>query len=156
MRSSQDWVESLGLIPHQEGGYYRQVYKSSERIRGDQRALYTSIYFLLEKDNPSHFHRLTCDEIWYYHAGQALTIHMIDLEGQYQRVVLGSCVAQDQVLSFVVPQGFIFGSTVEEGYALVSCLCAPGFEYADFELFDEKELLTQYPEHEAIIKRLTR
>ena len=33
------------------------------------RATAGSIYFLPEKDDVSHFHRLDCDEIWYYHAG---------------------------------------------------------------------------------------
>ena len=55
----------------------------------------------------------------------------------------------------VVPKNVIFGSTVEENYALVSCMVAPGFEYEDFELFKQDELLTIYPEHREIIERLT-
>lgn len=61
-------------------------------------------------------------------------------------------------MQYLVPKGTIFGSTVETpgGYSLVSCMCSPGFEYDDFELFEQEDLLTQYPEHENIIKRLTR
>lgn len=79
-KDAQYWVEHLDLEPHVEGGFYRQVYKSKElTIREDEskRNLYTSIYFVLEADNPSHFHRLTVDEIWYYHYGSPLTVHMI-------------------------------------------------------------------------------
>ncbi|MDK6233453.1 cupin domain-containing protein [Aerococcus sanguinicola] len=156
MKTSAEWAKALNLEPHVEGGYYRQVVKSSERVREGERALYTSIYFVLEADNPSHFHRLTCDEIWYYHAGQPLTVHMIHPDGRYETVDLGLDPEQGQHLSYVVPQRTIFGSTVEEGYALVSCLCAPGFEYDDFELFSRQDLLDQYPDHAAIIERLTR
>lgn len=50
--------------------------------------------------------------------------------------------------------GTIFGSTVEEGYALVSCTVVPGFDYSDFKLFTKEELLKKYPEHEEIIDKL--
>ncbi|AMB99993.1 cupin [Aerococcus urinaehominis] len=156
MRTSEEWAKALNLEPHVEGGYYRQMNKSEERVRDGERALYTSIHFLLEADNPSHFHRLTCDEIWYYHAGNPLTVHMIHPDGSYQAVEVGPEPEKGQVLSYVVPKGVIFGSTVEADYALVSCMCAPGFEYDDFELFDRQDLLDQYPDHEAIITRLTR
>lgn len=154
MTSINDWVNALNLEPHVEGGYFRQVYRSEDQV-GD-RKLYTSIYFLLTADNPSHFHRLTADEIWYYHVGQALTIHMIRPGGVYEAVTLGTDVASGQQLQFCVPKGIIFGSTVEEGFALVSCMVAPGFEYEDFELFDQDNLLADYPQHGEIIKRLTR
>lgn len=156
MKTVQDWIDCLDLQPHVEGGYYQQVYKSKESVREGQRALFTSIYFLLKADNPSHFHRLTCDEIWYYHAGQPLTVHMIQPDGRYESVEVGPQIDQGQYLAYRVPQGVIFGSTVDTGYALVSCLCAPGFEYDDFELFDRQDLLAAYPQHEEIICRLTR
>ncbi|MER2063365.1 MAG: cupin domain-containing protein [Alkalibacterium sp.] len=57
-------------------------------------------------------------------------------------------------LHHTVPAGTIFGSTVEEGYALVSCTVIPGFDFSDFELLTQAELLEDYPQHSAIIKRL--
>ncbi|NJJ06384.1 cupin, partial [Lactobacillus jensenii] len=34
---------------------------------------------------------------------------------------------------------------------LVSCMVAPGFDYEDFELFSQAELIKQYPEQKRII-----
>lgn len=124
MMTKEDWVRRLGLEPHVEGGYFKQTEKASERLdfSGKERALYTSIYFLLEETNPSHFHRLTADEIWYFHAGEALTVHMITPDGHYEAVTLGLDLSKGQRLHYCVPKGTIFGSTVEKDYALVSCL----------------------------------
>ncbi|SDG50893.1 hypothetical protein SAMN05421791_1122 [Facklamia miroungae] len=143
---------------HPEGGYFREVEKSESKIEvdGKERALYTSIYFLLEKGDPSHFHPLIADEIWYYHYGQSLTVHMISLEGVYSQVTLGLDVAKGHVLQYRVPKVTIFGSTVEEGFSLVSCMVSPDFEYDDFELFTYNELIEQYPEHEEIIRVLSK
>lgn len=156
----QDLVNYYQLIPHPEGGYYRQIDKSAEILdegQGKQRARYTSIYFLLTHDNPSRFHRLTSDEIWYFHLGSPLTVHMISPEGEYKKVELGSDLSKGQVLQFTVPKGYIFGSTVEEpeGFAFVSCMVAPGFEFDDFTLFTRQALLETYPQHQEIVRRLT-
>ncbi len=78
---------------HDEGGYFYQVLKSDQKIQLEgqaERALYTSIYFLLTSDNPSRFHRLTADEVWYYHYGSPLTVHMINPEGEYEQITLGT------------------------------------------------------------------
>ena len=58
------WVNQLSLEPHPEGGYFKQTFKSNEVVAGRERVLYTSIYFLLESGNVSHFHRLQSDELW--------------------------------------------------------------------------------------------
>lgn len=152
---AKQWVEKLALIPHQEGGYYREMLRSEDMI--GTHVLYTSIYFLLTEESPSHFHRLKSDEVWYYHVGDPLTIHMITPEGEYQEATLGLNVDKGEQLQFVVPKGTIFGSTVSrnDGFALVSCMVAPGFEYDEFELFDYETLVSQYPQYEAVIRRLT-
>lgn len=105
MMTKEDWVRRLGLEPHVEGGYFKQTEKASERLdfSGKERALYTSIYFLLEETNPSHFHRLTADEIWYFHAGEALTVHMITPDGHYEAVTLGLDLSKGQRLSLLCP-----------------------------------------------------
>ncbi|MGT2772037.1 cupin domain-containing protein [Streptococcus marimammalium] len=157
-KSAQKWVKLLDMEAHPEGGYFCEVERSKDKIQidGKERTLFTSIYFLLEKENPSHFHRLTADEIWYYHDGQPLTVHMITPDGDYKTATLGHDIAKGQILQYRVSKGTIFGSTVEEGFSLVSCMVSPGFEYEDFELFSRKELILQYPEHAAIIKQLTK
>jgi len=154
-KTKEEWIKDLELLPHPEGGYYRQTDRS-EMVYGDEEKklpLYTNIYFLLTKESPSHFHRLISDELWFYHGGNPLTIHSISPDGTYDKNVLG--LGKGEELHHTVPAGVIFGSTVEEGYALVSCTVVPGFDFSDFKLFTEEELLGLYPQHEEIIKRLT-
>lgn len=153
------WINHLELAPHAEGGFFKEVYHASETLTTNDKKLrsyYTSIYFLLNHESPSRFHRLASDEIWYYHAGDTLTIHLIYPAGSYQKVLLGKAVEKGEVLQFAVPKGVIFGSNVEDDahYALVSCMVSPGFDYHDFELFTQEELLRNYPQHETIIHKL--
>lgn len=154
--TKEDWIKQLELQPHPEGGYFKQMYTGETgTIKGkEEKKLYTSIYFLLDTQSPSHFHRLTSDEIWYFHTGSSLSVHMLTPEGTYEKVALGTSLQHGEQLQFVVPKGTIFGSTVEKGYSLVSCMVAPGFEFSDFELFTQKQLLTKYPDQEDIIRRL--
>lgn len=160
MKDKSIWIDHYKMAGHEEGGFFYQVLKSDQTIQLEgqkSRALYTSIYFLLTSNNPSRFHRLTADEVWYYHYGSPLTVHMITAEGDYQQVTLGTDVEQGQVLQAVVPKGTIFGSTVEDSdsYSLVSYMVSPGFEYDDFELFKRADLLNQYPDYADIIHCLT-
>jgi hypothetical protein len=153
MRTKEEWIRNLHLIPHPEGGYYSQTDRSEEVYGEKSLPLYTNIYFLLTKESPSHFHRLTSDELWFYHGGSPLTIHSLKPDGTYEKNILG--LSEGQLLHHTVPAGEIFGSTVEEGYALVSCTVVPGFDFSDFRLFTEEELLKEYPQHEEIIRRLS-
>lgn len=154
MKSAEEWIEELQLEPHQEGGYYKQTNLSemTHTINGKELPLYTNIYFLLTPESPSHFHQLTSDEMWFYHAGNPLTIHSLNHDNAYTTAILG--LEKNQTLHHTVPAGVIFGSSVEEGYALVSCTVVPGFDFADFKLFTKKELLKDFPKHEAIINKL--
>lgn len=158
------WVEKLELEPHPEGGYYKQTYVSEETVSDKElsvtfngsRKLYTSIYFLLTDKNVSHFHRLKSDELWYFHGGSSLTVHVIHENGEYQEFKLGLDLENGEAPQVFVPKNAIFGSTVDikDAFALVGCMVAPGFEFEDFELFTQAELLAKYPQHEEIIMRL--
>ena len=76
MKKNADyWIKQLDLTPHPEGGYYKETIR--ETTNEAQRAPFSSIYFLLNTGDISHFHRIDADEVWYYHAGESLTIHMI-------------------------------------------------------------------------------
>lgn len=150
MYTAKYFIEKLNMIPHVEGGYYK------ESLRDDS-TLWSSIYFLLETGEVSHFHRLKSDEVWYYHSGTPLTIYMISPEGERIDCELGLDIDKGEMPQVLVPKGYIFGSAQnEEGYSLVGCMVAPAFKFEDFELFERKVLATLYPEHEEIITRLTR
>src|SRR5699024_6676317 len=115
----------------------------------------TSIYFLLEHGNPSHLHQLTADEVWYYHSGHSLTIHIISKSGEYEAIKLGADVENGEVLQALVPKETIFGSSVEnEGeYALVSCMVAPGCVFDEFKLVTQEERMMQFTQHAESIKK---
>jgi len=162
--SPEYWISKLNLLAHPEGGYYRRTYQSKEQISDQElsvefngpRFLYTSIYFLLQSKDVSHFHRLKSDECWYFHAGSPLTIHVIHEDGTYEEVKLGTNLENNETLQYVVPKNSIFGSSVLEPdtFSLVGCMVSPGFDFQDFELFTQQELLTQYPEHHEVIKKI--
>lgn len=159
-----NWVSKLGLTPHPEGGFYKRTFESNEQITDQelsvsfegQRKLYTSIYFLLTSDDVSHFHRLKSDELWYFHAGSPLRIHVIDENGEYQELKLGLNLEKGEVPQILVKKNSIFGSSVmdEDTFSLVGCMVSPGFEFRDFELFTQDELIQKYPQHEEIIMKL--
>jgi predicted cupin superfamily sugar epimerase len=159
------WIHKLGLIPHPEGGWYRETYRSNENIvqsalpvrYNGPRSFCTLIYFLLENGQVSHLHRLQSDEQWHFYAGSSLTIHVIDPQGHYCQQQLGSDPEKNEVFQRVIPAGCWFGATVDdpEAFSLIGCVVAPGFEFNDFELGKRGELLAKYPDHAAIIGMLT-
>nr|WP_042342207.1 cupin domain-containing protein [Bacillus timonensis] len=158
-KDAQFYISHLGLEPHPEGGFYKQTFVSDMIInteQDNQRKLYTSIYFLLRSEEISHLHRLKSDELWYYHGGSSLTVHMIDAKGEYKEVNLGLQLDKGEVPQILVPKNAIFGSSVKEEntFSLVGCMVSPGFEFEDFELFTQEELLMEYPQHEEAIRRL--
>ncbi len=146
------WIKELDMKAHPEGGYYKEVFPEGRDSEGS--VPYTSIYFLLEEDNASHLHTLASDEMWFYHAGSSLLVHMIEPDGRYHSQPVGP--GEGEQLQHLVKTGTIFGASVDEGFALVSCVVVPGFSFEDFYLYSREELLLRYPEHEAIITKLTR
>lgn len=153
----RELIERFNLESHPEGGFYAETYRSSESIPGKERNLLTSIYFLITGDSVSRFHRIQSDECWYFHEGSPLLVHSILPNGEHQITELGLDLSQNEVPFHVVPARTIFGSHLKdhEGYAFVSCAVAPGFDFADFELFSSEELTKLYPSHHAIISKLT-
>ncbi|WP_295745511.1 cupin domain-containing protein [uncultured Limosilactobacillus sp.] len=154
-----DYIKYLQLQPHPEGGWYRQIYHSDDHFVpstvNQERYYYTSIYFLLDTKSPSHFHRLKHDELWYYHAGDPITIYCLLPDGSASQTILGPHLEKGEQLQFRVSAGTILGSAVNEaGFSLVSCAVAPGFDYHDFEIFDQQTLLAQYPDQRRVIERL--
>jgi len=138
MNTSDYYIRKLNLLPHPEGGYYSETYRSSmscafEGFQGE-RSLATSIYFLLTAERNSAMHRIKSDEIWYFHDGDALDIMMIDLAGKHSTVRLGRNLEENEILQFVVPAGFWFGARTTGTYSLVGCQVSPGFDFRDFEL----------------------
>lgn len=143
------WVQKLGLRLHPEGGWFRETYRS--KGRAGRRALCTAIYYLLENGQFSAFHRLKSDEIWYFHAGGPLKIHLL---GVRPRVIeLGK-----KQFQAVIPAGTWFAAAPSPKfpYSLVSCSVSPGFEFSNFELGRREKLVKRFPKHRKLIERFTR
>ncbi|MCF8298726.1 MAG: cupin domain-containing protein [Saprospiraceae bacterium] len=165
MRYSADyWIEKLDLKKHPEGGYYKEFYRSNEvidenslpeRFRGT-RCLSTSIYFLLRSDEYSAFHRIKSDEIWYFHAGTALILYIIEESGELSVFKLGSNFENDEQFQITIPKESWFAAKVihKNSFTLVGCTVAPGFEFADFELGKKDKLIQKYPQHKEILDSL--
>src|SRR5271165_340190 len=160
------WIEELKLEPHPEGGYYRQTYRSDVAIAqtalpagfSGERAVSTAIYFLLDAENFSAFHRLRSDELWHFYAGGPLVVHVIHPDGAYSEIQVGCDPGAGEVLQAVVKAGCWFASRLRDpkSYALVGCTVSPGFDFEDFELAKREELVRLYPQHRHLIERLTR
>lgn len=160
MKNADYFINKLNLIPHVEGGFYKETVLSEELIKNTdnkEKKLFSSIYFLLKTGEVSHFHRLKSDEMWYYHSGSSLTIYMISENGSLIVKELGLDLEKGEEPQILVPKGYIFGSAMnKEGFSLVGCMVAPAFEFKDFELFSQKELLDKYPSHKDIILKLSK
>lgn len=165
-QSAQYWIDKLKLIAHPEGGYYRETYRSELSIAREglppqftgARLVSTAIYFLLKGENFSAFHRLRSDELWHFYAGSSITVHVIEPDGSYSEIRVGSNPEDGEVLQAAVKAGRWFASRVRDprSFALAGCTVAPGFDFADFELGKRSELIKVYPQHRKLIEQLTR
>jgi predicted cupin superfamily sugar epimerase len=162
VKNADYWINHLNLLPHPEGGFYKEIFSSIESIDQNRlhkrfsgsRKFYTSIYFLLRNDEVSHFHRIKSDEIWTFHTGSALDIHIIDENGTYSIKKLGLNPEKSEMPQQIVKAGTWFAASLiqPDGYALVGCFVSPGFDFADFELGERNELIKLYPKYEQVIK----
>ena len=170
---AQYWIDKLGLEKHPEGGYYRVTYTAALQLAqsalpqdyAGARPASTAIYFVLSNqgdgDDEGHFsafHRLRSDEMWHFYAGAPLVVHIIDREGRYTQMLVGNDCEAGQNIQAVVNAGCWFASEplLAKSFALVGCTVSPGFDFEDFELAQRAELTAEYPQHSALITRLTR
>lgn len=154
MKTADFWVNHLQLTAHPEGGYFKEIYRAAV-MHGD-RNISTSIYFLLKQGQVSHLHRLTADELWYYHQGDALKVTVIDKQGKLTEHLLGPNPDRGETLQLIIPAGSIFGSQPVGDYSLVGCMVSPGFDFKDFELFTTSQLLAMCPQHAEHIVALSK
>jgi uncharacterized protein len=140
-------IHSLGLAPHPEGGWYREVYRSPQPVQtGDgrpPRAALTTIDFLLTAGQFSAWHRVLSDEVWHLLEGQALKLWLLPPDGAtataLQRVVL----SPETSLRHVVPAGWWQAAEPVGDFAYVGATVAPGFEFADFSFGRDNPALRQ-------------
>lgn len=157
---SKTLIDALGLAKHPEGGYYKETYRAADtlnNLNGEARNVSTAIYYLLEGNDRSHFHRIASDEMWFFHSGTALDIHCI-VDGQLKTIRLGSDVSKGEVMQTVIPAYTWFAAQIVDLslYSLLSCVVAPGFDFKDFELASRNQLVSEFPNLKSIITDFTR
>jgi len=152
-----DYIRALDLEPHPEGGHYRRTFTASDAAGA--RPVSTAIHYLLRAGQVSRLHRLPSDELWHFHAGDPLTVHMLHPDGRYETQLLGPELWAGMVFQAAVRRGTWFGAEPAaaggHGFSLVGNTVAPGFDFADLELAEREALLAQFPRHRAVIERLT-
>jgi predicted cupin superfamily sugar epimerase len=166
METLENIIELLKLKPHPEGGFYRETYRSegiiNDRCLGVEysgsRNHSTCIYYLLNNDAFSSFHKIVQDEIWHYYDGSPVALQMITPLGYHIEVIIGRDFSKGQVPQYVIPGGTWFGAKPVEpnSYSLFGCTVAPGFTFADFKQGDREELIQLYPQYSALIMEYTR
>lgn len=130
---SADLIAALNLAPHPEGGWYRETWRAAA-APGD-RAAATAILFLLEDGQRSHWHRVDATELWLFHAGSALDLATAPADaGPVTTVRLGSEVLAGDVPQFRIEPHAWQAAHAARGWALVSCVVSPGFDFAGFTL----------------------
>jgi len=156
---AQRLILALGLTAHPEGGFYRETFRSQVRLaaaRGERAAL-TTIHFLLPAGTSSAFHKVTCDEVWCYAAGDALELHVVSPEGAHTALRLGPDLGRGDLTHAVVPAGHWQAARPLGGrYALLTCVVAPGFEFEDFVLASHGEMEATFPHLATLLAAFTR
>ena len=161
--AAQELIKQLGLVEHPEGGYYQRIYTASAASTAPNRAAATAIHYLLVRGRVSRLHSLLSDELWFHHAGDALTVVEVARSGP----TLGGSVVQTRLgggggggrLFHAVHAGTAFGAELPEGseWALVSCVVVPGFDFADWRLVSRAEAVAGIEDAaaRAVLERLT-
>jgi predicted cupin superfamily sugar epimerase len=159
MLTADDLIAALHLQPLPlEGGFYRETYRSRDRIPPGTKAVSTAIYYLLTSETFSAVHRLPTDEIFHFYLGSPVQMLQLWPDGQGQVITLGPDVLAGQTPQVVVPRGVWQGSFLVPGgtYALLGTTMAPGFDFTDYEAGNREQLSADYPAHVDLIRRLTR
>ena len=134
MQLARNLIDRLGLTSHPEGGWYKETWRSQSLVPGD-RSPGTAILFLLEQGQKSHWHRVDADELWLWHAGSPLDLMIADAaDANPETILLGGDVMAGYQPQVRVPTNRWQAADAHRGWALVSCIVVPGFDFAGFEL----------------------
>jgi len=140
---------TLALRPHPEGGFFAETWRTSATIPraalpdgyAGARAAATAIYFLLLPGQESRWHRVRSDELWLWHRGGPLTLLVAGVgatpDELPSEISLGPRVEGGERPQALVPAGhWQAARPAGTEPVLVSCVVAPGFDFADLEMAD--------------------
>ncbi|ELR25236.1 cupin superfamily protein [Acanthamoeba castellanii str. Neff] len=130
---AQEIVELLGMLPHPEGGYYKETFRAPAEKEGERGAC-TAIYFLLAEGQKSHWHKVDAVETWLWHSGAPLELSISEDAETVSATVLGADLKAGQRPQGVVPKDAWQAARSLGKWTLVSCTVAPAFEFSGFTL----------------------
>ncbi len=147
--TAEELIETLGMQPHQEGGWYSalggfgvEIPKGAlPEVFNGKRHSASAIYYLLRQGEESRWHKLKSDERWLWHCGGLTETTLGGLEGAplpEAKLLLGEDKAAGGAFGLLVPAGqWQTTKLVSGSFALVSCIVSPAFSYEDFWMPDE-------------------
>jgi uncharacterized protein len=135
-------AEQLDLQPHPEGGWFRETWRSPVSFcppgYDGPRSAATAIYYLLHPGEQSRWHLVRSDELWFWHGGGPLRLRLGgdgSVPAAASEVLLGSDVGARQQPQVLIPGGtWQSAAPASATPVLVSCVVAPGFDFADFRV----------------------
>ncbi len=178
-------IEKLNLRElYGEGGYYSETYRSEEnvlinssfdnpndknrlyclsKINDDDdsiniRPVFTLIYYLLDGDQFSAFHKVRFDEVWHFYKGSSISLYLLTDSKKMLSIQLGNDLDNNEHIHYVIKGNTWFAAELNDksSYSLIGCSVSPGFDFKDFKLGKRSELKKIYPQHEFIIDKLSR
>jgi uncharacterized protein len=141
MSSAQTLIQKLQLLPHPEGGHYRELFRSSEKIgfKERKRAALTTIYFLLEENECSRWHWVDADEVWHFYEGSTLQLFLMPPDFSAIKIIELGEVSENRNPVFTIPAGWWQAARSIGDYTLCGCTVAPAFEFEGFRFLTEAE-----------------
>lgn len=155
-------IQSLGLHPHPEGGFYKEMHRSTTAVlepgKPSSKDAYSSIYYLLSGHDFSAWHRIQSDETWFYHLGCDLMIYHFDKGGSLIETPLG--LQSGRLQTTVLANTWFAARPLDpDSFSLVSCVVGPGFVFTEFEMGQRHALMNAFGKStrdQEIIQTLTR
>lgn len=132
MTSPANLIRLLGLEPHPEGGHYRETWRAP--APAGSRASGSTIYYLLQAGETSHWHRIDADETWHWYGGSPLALSLSPDGRQSEALRLGSDLAGGERPQILVPAGVWQSAESLGAWTLAGCTVSPGFVFEGFEL----------------------
>lgn len=125
-------IGALNLAPHPEGGWYAETWRAN--AAEGERAIGTAIYYLLEADQRSHWHRIDAAEIWHFYAGAPLTLSVSEDGQETEQFTLGVDIAARERPQIIVPANAWQSAQSKGDWTLVGCTVSPGFVFERFDM----------------------
>ena len=121
MSDAESIIKDLNLKPHPEGGHFVECFKTDS---------ISIIYYLLKKNEKSHWHRLNKNENLHFYKGDPLIIYISEDGISFKSFILG----EKNNFNYTVKARNWFSMRSSGEYSLIGCTVAPAFSYNDFEL----------------------